>query len=72
MSEMAEHVVHLKVIVDKKSLRALHVILDVLSDVAEDFEYRKDVKRAVRAAKHLIKNVQIGDSDAAVWLFEGR
>lgn len=67
---MASNVVRLKVIVDEKSLRALRIMLDVLSDVAEDFEYRKDVKRAVRAARHLVKHVQLGCvTDGGTYLF---
>lgn len=57
---MEDHTIHVKVVVDKKSIKALRVILETLEDVASDFEYRDDVKRAIRAAKHLIRNVRLG------------
>lgn len=42
---------------DKKAMRALAVVSEVMQSIAEDFEYRDDVKRAVRAFNYLQNNL---------------
>lgn len=53
------------VLENPKAYRALKVLVSVLEDVAEDFGYRDDVKRAVRAGKYLSRNVSIVADDVA-------
>lgn len=56
---MASNVVHVRLVVDNpKAIRALKVVLECLSDVAEDFEYRDDVKNAVKAARYLNRHLR--------------
>lgn len=43
----------------KRTIRALEVIAETLNDVANDFEYRDDVKRAVRACNFLLRNLTL-------------
>jgi hypothetical protein len=52
------------VVENPKAFHALRVIASTLEDVAEDFEYRDDVKRAIKAAKYLIKNLTYQVTDA--------
>lgn len=42
-----------------KALRALKSLARNLESVAEDFEYREDVKEAIRAARYLAKAVTV-------------
>lgn len=42
-----------------KAFRALQVVFDVMEDLAEDFEYRDDIKRAVKACRYLSNNVEL-------------
>lgn len=42
-----------------KAFRALQCVFDVMEDLAEDFEYRDDVKRAVKACRYLSNNVEL-------------
>lgn len=58
------------VVVNKKALRAIAVIIDALNDVSEDFAYRDDVARALRAARYLMKNVRLDCSDSGAKLFQ--
>jgi len=44
-----------------KCVRALRRVLETLEDLAEDFAYRDDVKKAVRAAKYLRNNMTVSD-----------
>lgn len=52
----SDRIMHLKAkvtyrITNRKALRALGRVREVLEDVAEDFGYRDDVKDAVKAAQ---------------------
>ncbi len=40
-----------------KAFRALKSLVRNLESVEEDFEYRDDVKEAIRAARYLVKNM---------------
>lgn len=42
---------------DKKAMRALAVCAEVMQSIAEDFDYRDDVKRAVKAFNYLQNNL---------------
>lgn len=42
-----------------KAFRALQCVFDVMSDIAEDFEYREDVKKAVKACRYLSNHVEV-------------
>lgn len=54
------------VLTNAKAFRAINCIANVLKDVAEDFDYRDDVKRALRAAVYLGKHIDmVADDDAA-------
>ena len=49
-----------------KALRAVSCIGTVMQSIAEDFEYRDDVKRAVRACNYLFKHLEFSaDAEAA-------
>lgn len=61
--------VNVDIVVNEKALRALRVLLELCDDLAEDFAYRDDVKRGLRAAKYLMKNVRL-DARSGVHLFE--
>lgn len=63
---MAHERIHVDLVIDQKAMRALALVLEVLNEVAEDFEYREDVKRAVRAARYLTKNVRVDCSESLV------
>lgn len=59
---MAEQVAHVRMSVvwtNERAVNALNVLLRTLEEVGEDFEYRDDVKRAIRAARFLAKNVGV-------------
>lgn len=60
----------IEVVVDKKALRALGVLVELCESLSEDFSYRDDVRRGLRAARYLMKTVRLDCSNVGVHLFE--
>jgi hypothetical protein len=56
---MASVKVNVELVVDQKALRALQLLVELCSDLAIDFDYRDDVKRGLRAARYLLRNVRV-------------
>lgn len=44
---------------NERAIRAIRIIGHVLSDVGDDFGYRDDVQKAIRAARYLAKHVAV-------------
>lgn len=47
---------------NKRAMRAMSVILETLEDIQEDFEYRQDVRRAIKAANYVMRHVKIAEA----------
>lgn len=60
---MAESVVRMRVVLaNPKARKALLSLANNLESLAEDFEYREDVRKAVKAARYLYRNLEINVS----------
>jgi len=51
------------VVTNAKSLRAVEVIAGVLSELKSDMPWRPEVQRACRAARYLIKHLDVVDCE---------
>lgn len=59
---MADNVVRIRAEVvwtNKRAIRALAILAETLESVGEDFSYRDDVQRALRACRYLGKHVRV-------------
>src|SRR5262249_10151379 len=57
---------------NKKALPALRKVVDVLEDLAEDFDYRQDVKEAVKAGKYALKHLVfvVENNEGRRWFYK--
>jgi hypothetical protein len=56
---MASNVIVMRVVFrNRKAIRAMRKVVEVINDVAEDMPWRDDVKQAVKAGRYAIGNMQ--------------
>lgn len=62
---MAEQSIEVRMSVvwtNERAADALNVLVNTLNEISDDFSYRDDVKRALRAARYLARHVGVHSS----------
>ena len=52
---------------NERCIKAVNVLLNAMEELGDDFSYREDVQRAIRATRYLAKHVSVhADCDDAL------
>lgn len=65
MAVQAEVVVRVRA-ESAKTIRALEVVGEVMGSIAEDFDYREDVKRGIKAMNYLLNHLVVAASTEVI------